>query len=55
MLAVAADISVAAVLASDAVSIELKVEVRLCLEVERRIVLLVRDGLVFGLSDLTEL
>lgn len=34
---------------------ELRVDVKLCFEVDRRMVLFVRGGLVFGLSDLTEL
>jgi hypothetical protein len=51
----AADSSVGAVLASDVDSTEFKVEVRLCLEAERRIVLVGREGFGLGLSDLTEL
>jgi hypothetical protein len=51
---VAVESSVGAVLASEVVSTELRVEVRLCLEVERRIVLLGRVELGFGLSDLTD-
>lgn len=47
--------SVGAVLASDELSIELSVEVMLCFEGERRMVLVGRDGLGFGLSDFTEL
>ena len=53
-LAVVEDISVAAVLASEMVSMEFRVDVKLCLEVDLRTVLFVRDGLVFGLSDLTD-
>lgn len=53
-LAVVADRSVAAVLASEMVSMEFRVDVKLCLEVDRRMVLFARDGLVLGLSDLTE-
>jgi hypothetical protein len=51
---VAVESSVGAVLASEVVSTELRVDVRLCLEVERRMVLLGRVGLEFGLSDLTD-
>ena len=51
----AADSSVGAVLASDTDSTEFNVEVKLCLEVERRIVLAGREGLELGLRDLTEL
>lgn len=51
----AADSSVGAVLASDVDSTEFRVEVKLCLEVERRMVLAGRDGIEFGLRDLTEL
>jgi hypothetical protein len=51
----AADSSVGAVLASDVDSTEFNVEVKLCLEVDRRIVLAGREGLGLGLRDLTEL
>lgn len=53
-LVVVVDRSVAAVLASDVVSTEFRVDVKLCLEVDRWIVLLVREGVVLGFSDLTE-
>lgn len=54
-LIVAVVSSVGAVLASEVVSIELSVDVMLCFEVERRMVLTGRDGLALGLSDFIEL
>lgn len=48
------DNSVGAVLVSDALSMELRVDVMLCFDGERRIVLAGRDGLGLGLSDFTE-
>lgn len=49
------DSSVGAVLVSDALSMELSVDVMLCFDGERRMVLIGRDGLELGLRDLTEL
>lgn len=51
---VVVDNSVGAVLASDVVSTEFSVEVMLCFEVDRRIVLTGREGLELGLRDFIE-